>query len=248
MIKLVLVRHGESTWNKENRFTGWTDVDLSERGREEARAAGRLLKEGGYTFDLAFTSVLKRAIRTLWIALDELDLMWVPVTKDWRLNERHYGALQGLNKAETAAQHGEAQIKIWRRSYDVPPPALSRDDERHPSRDPRYAGLDPAQLPLTESLKDTVARFLPYWHESIAPAIRSKKRVIIAAHGNSLRALVKYLDNVSEADIVELNIPTGIPLVYELHDDLTPIRHYYLGDPAAAAAAAARVAAQTSRK
>jgi len=248
MIKLVLLRHGESTWNKENRFTGWTDVDLSERGREEAHAAGRLLKEGSYTFDLAFTSVLKRAIRTLWTALDELDLMWIPVTNDWRLNERHYGALQGLNKAETAAKHGEAQIKIWRRSYDIPPPALTMDDERHPSRDPRYAGLDPKKLPLTESLKDTVERFLPYWHESIAPAIRSRKRVIIAAHGNSLRALVKYLDNVSEADIVELNIPTGIPLVYELHDDLTPIRHYYLGDPAAAAAAAARVAAQTSQK
>ena len=248
MITLVLLRHGESTWNKENRFTGWTDVDLSDRGREEASAAGALLRNGGYTFDVAFTSVLKRAIRTLWIALDELDLMWIPVTKDWRLNERHYGALQGLNKAETAAKHGDAQIRLWRRSYDVPPPALTADDERHPSRDPRYASLDPRALPLTESLKDTVARFLPYWHESIAPAIRSGKRVIIAAHGNSLRALVKYLDNMSEAEIVELNIPTGIPLVYELNDDLTPIRHYYLGDPAEAAAAAARVAAQTSQK
>ncbi len=248
MIRLVLLRHGESTWNKENRFTGWTDVDLSDRGRDEARAAGRLLKEGGYAFDLAFTSVLKRAIRTLGIALDELDLLWIPVTKHWRLNERHYGALQGLNKAETAAKHGDAQIKIWRRSYDIPPPALTPDDERHPSRDPRYGALDAKQLPLTESLKDTVDRFLPYWRESIAPAIRSKKRVIIAAHGNSLRALVKYLDDVPEAEIVELNIPTGIPLVYELNDDLTPIRHYYLGDPAAAAAAAARVAAQTSRK
>jgi len=248
MIKLVLLRHGESTWNKENRFTGWTDVDLSERGREEAKAAGRLLKDGGYVFDVAFTSVLKRAIRTLGIALDELDLLWIPVTKDWRLNERHYGALQGLNKAETAAKHGDSQIKIWRRSYDIPPPPLTIDDERHASHDPRYAGLDPKLLPLTESLKDTVERFLPYWHESIVPAIRSGKRVIIAAHGNSLRALVKYLDNVSEADIVELNIPTGIPLVYELNDDLTPIRHYYLGDPAAAAAAAARVAAQTSQK
>jgi 2,3-bisphosphoglycerate-dependent phosphoglycerate mutase len=247
MIKLVLLRHGESTWNKENRFTGWTDVDLSERGREEAKAAGKLLKEGGYVFDVAFTSVLKRAIRTLGLALDELDLLWIPVTKSWRLNERHYGALQGLNKAETAAKHGDAQIKIWRRSYDIPPPPLTLDDERHPSRDPRYAGLDPKLLPLTESLKDTVDRFLPYWHESIAPAIRSGKRVIIAAHGNSLRALVKYLDNVPEADIVELNIPTGIPLVYELTDDLKPIRHYYLGDPAAAAAAA-RVAAQTSQK
>ncbi len=237
MIRLVLLRHGESTWNKENRFTGWTDVDLSERGREEAKAAGQLLKDGGYTFDLAFTSVLKRAFRTLWAALDELDLLWIPVTKDWRLNERHYGALQGLNKAETAAKHGDAQIKIWRRSYDIPPPALTRDDERYPSRDPRYANVDPQLLPLTESLKDTVDRFLPYWHEAIAPAIRSGKRVVIAAHGNSLRALVKYLDRMSEADIVELNIPTGIPLVYELNDDLTPIRHYYLGDPAAAAAA-----------
>jgi 2,3-bisphosphoglycerate-dependent phosphoglycerate mutase len=248
MITLVLIRHGESTWNKENRFTGWTDVDLSDRGREEARAAGQLLRDGGYTFDLAFTSVLKRAIRRLWIALDELDLLWIPVTKDWRLNERHYGALQGLNKAETAAKHGEPQIKIWRRSYDIPPPALTVDDDRHPLHDPRYAALDPKVLPLTESLKETVERFLPYWHESIAPAIRSGKRVIIAAHGNSLRALVKYLDHVSEADIVELNIPTGIPLVYELNDDLTPIRHYYLGDPAAAAAAAARVANQAAQK
>ena len=248
MIKLVLLRHGESTWNRENRFTGWTDVDLTDRGREEAAEAGRLMKEGGYVFDVAYTSVLKRAIRTLWIALDAMDAMWIPEVKSWRLNERHYGALQGLNKAETAAKHGDAQVKIWRRSYDIPPPPLTIDDERHPSHDPRYAGLDPKLLPLTESLKDTVERFLPYWHDSIAPAIRSGKRVIIAAHGNSLRALVKYLDNVSEADIVELNIPTGIPLVYELNDDLTPIRHYYLGDPAAAAAAAARVAAQTSQK
>ena len=248
MKTLVLLRHGESTWNKENRFTGWTDVDLSERGREEAKAAGQLLKDGGYTFDLAFTSVLKRAIRTLWTALDELDLLWIPVTKDWRLNERHYGALQGLNKAETAAKHGDAQIKIWRRSYDIPPPPLTAGDDRDPSHDPRYAGLSRAQLPLTESLKETVERFLPYWHETIAPAIRSGKRVVIAAHGNSLRALVKYLDHVSEADIVELNIPTGIPLVYELNDDLTPIRHYYLGDPAAAAAAAARVANQTKKQ
>jgi 2,3-bisphosphoglycerate-dependent phosphoglycerate mutase len=247
MITLVLLRHGESTWNKENRFTGWTDVDLSERGREEAKAAGDLLKQGGYTFDIAFTSVLKRAIRTLWIALDDLDLLWIPVEKHWRLNERHYGALQGLNKAETAAKHGDAQIKIWRRSYDIPPPPLAKDDVRHPSRDPRYADLAPNELPLTESLKDTVERFLPYWHQTIAPVIRSGRRVIIAAHGNSLRALVKYLDNVSEKDIVELNIPTGIPLVYELKDDLTPVRNYYLGDPAAAAAAAARVAAQTSQ-
>jgi 2,3-bisphosphoglycerate-dependent phosphoglycerate mutase len=248
MLKVVLLRHGESTWNKENRFTGWTDVDLSERGREEAAEAGRLLREGGYVFDLAYTSVLKRAIRTLWMALDWLDQMWIPVEKDWRLNERHYGALQGLNKAETAAKHGEAQTKIWRRSYDIPPPPLTPDDPRHPSRDPRYANLPPGELPLTESLKDTVARFLPYWLGTIAPTILSGKRVLIAAHGNSLRALVKYLDSVDEQSIVELNIPTGIPLVYELDDRLKPIRHYYLGDPAAAAAAAARVAAQTSRK
>jgi 2,3-bisphosphoglycerate-dependent phosphoglycerate mutase len=245
MYTLVLLRHGESTWNRENRFTGWTDVDLSDRGREEAVEAGRLLREGSYVFDLAYTSVLKRAIRTLWLALDELDLMWIPVVKDWRLNERHYGALQGLNKAETAARHGEAQTKIWRRSYDIPPPPLAPDDERHPSHDPRYAGLNPKELPLTEALKDTIDRFLPYWHDTIVRSIKSGRRVLIAAHGNSLRALVKYLDNVSDADIVELNIPTGIPLVYELNDDLTPIRHYYLGDPAAAAAAAARVAAQT---
>ncbi len=245
MIRLVLLRHGESTWNKENRFTGWTDVDLSDRGREEAAAAGQLLKDGGFTFDIAYTSLLKRAIRTSWIALDALDLLWIPVIKDWRLNERHYGSLQGLNKAETAAQYGEAQVKIWRRAYDIPPPALTADDLRHPSRDPRYAELAASDLPLTESLKDTIARFLPYWHGSIAPSIRSGKRVLIAAHGNSLRALVKYLDHVSEADIVELNIPTGIPLVYELNDDLSPGRHYYLGDPAAAAAAAARVANQS---
>jgi 2,3-bisphosphoglycerate-dependent phosphoglycerate mutase len=247
MITLVLLRHGESTWNRENLFTGWTDVDLSDRGREEAREAGRLLKEGGFVFDVAFTSVLKRAIRTLDIVLDALDLMWIPVAKHWRLNERHYGALQGLNKAETAARYGEAQTKIWRRSYDIPPPPLSPDDERHPSRDPRYGSLAPDELPLTESLKDTVARFLPFWHAPIAPAIRSGQRVLIAAHGNSLRALVKYLDHISDADIVERNIPTGIPLVYELGDDLTPIRSGYLGDPAAAAAAAARVASQTSR-
>jgi 2,3-bisphosphoglycerate-dependent phosphoglycerate mutase len=247
MTKLVLLRHGESTWNRENRFTGWTDVDLSDRGREEAKAAGGLLKEGGYTFDLAFTSVLTRAIRTLGIVLDVLDLLWIPVTKDWRLNERHYGALQGLNKAETAAQHGEAQTKIWRRSYDIPPPALTADDPRHPSRDPRYRRLKPSDLPLTETLKDTVARFLPCWHATIAPTIAAGERVLIAAHGNSLRALVKYLDDIDEQTIVELNIPTGIPLVYELGDDLKAIRHYYLGDPAAAAAAAARVAAQTSQ-
>jgi len=248
MHKLVLLRHGESTWNKENRFTGWTDVDLTEKGRQEAREAGRLLKAGGFAFDVVYTSVLKRAIWTSVLALDELDQLWLPVERNWRLNERHYGALQGLNKAETAAKHGEAQVKIWRRSYDIPPPPLTADDERHPSRDPRYSSLDPEHLPLTESLKDTVARFLPHWHEVIAPTIVSGRRVIIAAHGNSLRALVKYLDNVSEKDILELNIPTGIPLVYELDDALRPIRHYYLGDPAAAAAAAARVAAQAGRK
>src|SRR5438132_1237760 len=245
MHKLVLLRHGESTWNQENRFTGWTDVDLSERGLAEAKEAGRLLRDGGYVFDVAYTSVLKRAIKTLGIALDVLDQLWIPVAKHWRLNERHYGALQGLNKAETAAKHGEAQIKIWRRSYDIPPPPLTPDDPRHAGRDPRYADLDPREIPLTESLKDTVARFLPYWHETIAPVIGSGQRTVIAAHGNSLRALVMYLDHVSESDITELNIPTAIPLVYELDDSLQPIRHYYLGDPAAAAAAAARVAAQS---
>jgi 2,3-bisphosphoglycerate-dependent phosphoglycerate mutase len=245
MHKVVLLRHGESTWNRENRFTGWTDVDLSDPGRQEALEAARLLKEGGFEFDAAYTSVLKRAIRTLWIVLDSLDLMWIPVTKHWRLNERHYGALQGLNKAETSAKHGEAQTKIWRRSYDIPPPPLALDDPRHPSRDPRYAGVAPSELPLTESLKDTVARFLPYWHQTIAPAIRSGQRVVVAAHGNSLRALVKYLDGISETDIVELNIPTGIPLVYELDEGLRPHRHYYLGDPEAARLAAERVAQQT---
>ena len=248
MIKLVLLRHGESLWNKENRFTGWYDVDLSERGRAEAEEAGRLLREAGFTFDVAYTSVLKRAIRTLWASLDALDLLWIPVIKSWRLNERHYGALQGLNKAETAAKHGDAQVKIWRRSYDIPPPALTADDPRHAAGDPRYAALTAAELPLTESLKDTVARFLPYWHETIAPAIRSGQRVIIAAHGNSLRALVKYLDNVSEADIVELNIPTGMPLVYELDDDLKPLNRYYLGDPEKVKAAMDAVAAQGKKK
>ena len=243
-MRLVLLRHGESTWNKENRFTGWTDVDLSDKGRDEARAAGQLLKQDGFVFDVAYTSVLKRAIRTCDMALDELDLLWIPVIKHWRLNERHYGALQGLNKAETAAQHGEAQIKIWRRSYDIPPPALSLDDERYPGRDPRYATLRPEELPRTEALKDTVARFLPYWHGTIAPAIKSGKRVILAAHGNSLRALVKYLDDVSENDIVGLNIPTGMPLVYELDEDLKPLKHYYLGDPAAVEAAVQAVANQ----
>jgi 2,3-bisphosphoglycerate-dependent phosphoglycerate mutase len=248
MPTLVLLRHGESTWNKENRFTGWTDVDLSERGREEARAAGRLLKDGGYAFDLAYTSVLKRAIRTLWIALDELDQMWLPVVGSWRLNERHYGALQGLNKAETAEQHGEAQVKIWRRSYDIPPPPMLPDDPRHAARDPRYAGLSPSEIPLTESLKETVERFMPYWQDVIAPSIHSGKRVLIAAHGNSLRALVKYLDNIGNDEIVELNIPTGIPLVYELDEQLGPIRHYYLGDAKAAEEAAARVAQQSAAK
>jgi 2,3-bisphosphoglycerate-dependent phosphoglycerate mutase len=246
MHKLVLIRHGESTWNRENRFTGWTDVDLSDRGREEARAAGLLLKQDGYVFDVTFTSVLTRAIRTWWIVLETLDQLWVPVHRSWRLNERHYGALQGLNKAETAARHGEAQVKIWRRAYDIAPPPLTIDDERHPSRDARYAGLPSSDLPLTESLKDTVARFLPYWHESIAPAIGSGRRVMIAAHGNSLRALVKYLDGISDADIVELNIPTGIPLVYELDDRLKPLRSYYLGDQEAATRAAAAVAKQAS--
>ncbi len=244
MYKLVLLRHGESTWNRENRFTGWTDVDLTDRGREEAAEAGRLLKDGGYIFDQAYVSVLKRAIRTLWIALDQLDQMWLPVEKTWRLNERHYGALQGLNKSETAAKHGDEQVLIWRRSYDIPPPPLTSDDDRHPSRDPRYAGLAPGDLPLTESLKETVARFLPYWHKTIAPAITSGQRVIVAAHGNSLRALVKYLDNTSEADIVELNIPNGIPLVYELDAALKPSRSYYLGDADAVAKAAAAVANQ----
>jgi 2,3-bisphosphoglycerate-dependent phosphoglycerate mutase len=244
MHKLVLLRHGQSTWNEENRFTGWTDVDLSERGRAEAIEAGQLLRDGGYAFDVAYTSVLKRAIRTLWIALDVLDRMWIPVVKDWRLNERHYGALQGLNKAETTAKHGEAQVKIWRRSYDIPPPPLSPDDARHPSHDPRYAALSPQELPLTESLKDTVSRVIPYWRDAIAPSVRAGEHVIVAAHGNSLRALVKYLDDISESAIVDLNIPTGIPLVYELDDNLKALRHYYLGDPAAAADAAARVANQ----
>src|SRR6266545_2603552 len=246
MHKLVLLRHGESTWNKENRFTGWTDVDLSERGRTEAKEAGRLLLEGGYVFDLAYTSVLKRAIRTLGIVLDTLDQLWIPVTKDWRLNERHYGALQGLNKAETAAKHGEAQTKIWRRSYDIPPPPLTTDDPRHPSHDPRYARLSQSELPLTESLKDTVARFLPYWRDEIVPAIEAKQRVLIAAHGNSLRALVKHLDNISDADIVELNIPTGIPLVYELDENMRARESRYLGDPDAAKRAAESVAKQAS--
>jgi len=248
MHTVVLLRHGQSTWNKENRFTGWKDVDLSDQGVAEAREAGRLMKEAGLQFDVAYTSVLRRAIKTLYRALDEMDLLWIPVTKHWRLNERHYGALQGLNKAETAAKHGEDQVKIWRRSYDLPPPPLSKDDERYSGRDPRYASLKPEEIPASESLKDTVARFLPYWHETIGPAIARGERVLIAAHGNSLRALVKYLDNVGESEIVELNIPTGIPLVYELDDQLKPIRHYYLGDADAAAKAAAAVANQGARK
>ncbi|HJT88972.1 MAG TPA: 2,3-diphosphoglycerate-dependent phosphoglycerate mutase [Bryobacteraceae bacterium] len=248
MYKLVLLRHGESTWNKENRFTGWTDVDLSEKGRAEAHDAGVVLKTEGYTFDVAYTSVLKRAIRTLWMALDEMDLMWIPVHRSWRLNERHYGALQGLNKAETAEKFGEQQVKIWRRSYDVPPPALTPEDERFPGRDPRYSGLSPAELPVTECLKDTVARFLPLWHDTIAPAILEGRRVLIAAHGNSLRALVKYLDNVSEKDIIELNIPTGMPLVYELDAKLKPLNRYYLGDPEQVKAAMDAVAAQGRKR
>ena len=230
MFRLVLLRHGESTWNKENRFTGWTDVDLSEKGVQEAHHSGQLLKQDGFVFDVSFTSVLKRAIRTLWIVLDEMDLMWIPIHHSWKLNERHYGALQGLNKAETAAKYGDEQVHIWRRSYDIRPPVLEESDERWPGHDSRYAGLSGDELPKTESLKDTVARFLPYWHEQIAPVVKSGRRVIIAAHGNSLRALVKYLDNVSDQDIVSLNIPTGVPLIYELDTSLQPIRHYYLGN------------------
>jgi 2,3-bisphosphoglycerate-dependent phosphoglycerate mutase len=247
MYKVVLLRHGESTWNKENRFTGWTDVELTDKGREEARAAGRLLKAEGFGFDFVYTSLLKRAIWTSILALDELDQLWLPVERHWRLNERHYGALQGLNKSETAAKHGEDQVKIWRRAYAIPPPPLTPDDERHPSRDPRYVDLAAADVPLTESLKDTVARFLPYWHDAIAPRIRSGSRVLIVAHGNSLRALVKYLDGISDDAIVELNIPTGIPLVYDLDADLKPIKSNYLGDPDAAKTAAAAVAKQGIR-
>ena len=244
MKKLVLLRHGESVWNQENRFTGWTDVDLAEKGMNEAREAGRLLREQGFVFDLAYTSVLKRAIRTLWLALDQMDLLWIPVTKSWRLNERHYGALQGLNKAETAAKYGDEQVLVWRRSYDIPPPALDKADSRYPGLDPRYTGLSAQELPLTECLKDTVDRFLPYWLDTIAAQVKAGKRVIITAHGNSLRALVKYLDSVGDQEIVGLNIPTGIPLVYELDDDLKPIRHYYLGDQEAIAKAQQAVANQ----
>jgi 2,3-bisphosphoglycerate-dependent phosphoglycerate mutase len=248
MYKVVLLRHGESDWNKQNRFTGWTDVDLSEKGILEASEAGKLMKEAGFAFDIAFTSVLKRAIRTLWLALDEMDLLWIPVIKTWRLNERHYGALQGLNKAETAQKFGDEQVHIWRRSYDIQPPALTPDDERYPGKDKRYADLTAKELPLTECLKDTVARFLPFWHELAVPAIKAGKQVIIAAHGNSIRALVKYLDNIPESEIVELNIPTGIPLVYELDKDMKPIRHYYLGDPEEAKKKAEAVANQAKAK
>jgi 2,3-bisphosphoglycerate-dependent phosphoglycerate mutase len=248
MTQVVLLRHGESVWNKENLFTGWTDVDLSERGREEAAEAGRILKEKGFVFDIAFTSVLKRAIRTLWLVLDGMDLMWIPVYRDWRLNERHYGALQGLNKSETAAKYGEAQVKIWRRSYDIRPPALEGEDPRHPKFDRRYAEIAAERLPATECLKDTVERFLPCWRDRITREIRAGKKVLVTAHGNSLRALVKHLDCVSDADIVELNIPTGIPLVYELDDDLKPIRHYYLGDQERIAEAMRSVASQASLK
>ena len=248
MKKLVLLRHGESIWNKSNRFTGWTDVPLTDRGTEEAIAAGRTLKSEGYVFDVAYTSVLQRAIKTLWLALEEMDLMWIPVYRSWRLNERHYGALQGLNKTETVEKHGMEQVHIWRRSYDIQPPALAPDDERWPGKDPRYAGLKSDELPLTECLKDTVARFLPYWHDTIAPSVRNGKRVLITAHGNSLRALVKYLDNVPEDEIVGFNIPTGVPLVYELEDDLTPIRNYYLGDPEAIRKATQAVANQLKKR
>jgi 2,3-bisphosphoglycerate-dependent phosphoglycerate mutase len=248
MYKVILLRHGESIWNKENRFTGWTDVDLSEKGMQEAKQAGEVLKREGYTFDMAFTSVLKRAIRTLWIVMDEMDLMWIPVVNSWRLNERHYGALQGLNKSETAAKFGEEQVHIWRRSYDIPPPPLKQDDERYPGNDPRYKNLKETELPLTECLKDTVERFLPYWHQTISPQIMTGKNVILAAHGNSLRALVKYLDKIPDDSIVNLNIPTGMPLVYELDGDLRAIRNYYLGDPEAVQKAMQAIANQGKAK
>lgn len=248
MKKLVLLRHGESEWNRQNRFTGWTDVPLDEKGIQEATEAGRVLRDEGLIFDVAYTSLLSRAIKTLWLVLEEMDFMWIPVRRSWRLNERHYGALQGLNKAETAERHGEEQTLIWRRSYDTPPPALTPDDERYPGKDPRYADLSPDEIPLTECLKDTVERFLPYWHDTIAPDVQAGKRVLITAHGNSLRALVKYLDNISDEEIVGLNIPTGIPQVYELDDDLTPIRHYYLGDPESVKAATQAVADQLKKE
>ena len=248
MKKIVLLRHGESTWNKENLFTGWTDVDLSEKGFKEAHEAGRVLKEQGYVFDLAFTSVLKRAIRTLWIVLDEMDLMWIPVLNDWRLNERHYGALQGLNKAQTAEKYGDAQVKIWRRSYDIQPPPLEKHDDRYPGHDPRYKNVANDQIPFTECLKDTVARFLPCWHERIVPFVKSGKNVLIAAHGNSIRALIKYLDNIPDDVIPEVNVPTGMPLVYELDDTLKPLKSYYLGDPEKVKEAMAAVANQGKAK
>lgn len=244
MHQLVLLRHGESVWNKENRFTGWTDVDLSEKGKKEAKDAGEYLGKEGIVFDIAFTSRLKRAIRTLWSVLDEMDLMWIPVERSWELNERHYGALQGLNKSETAAKHGEDQVKIWRRSYSIAPPALESTDERYPGNEPKYKDLSPSELPLTECLKDTVARVLPFWKNRIVPQIRSGKKVLITAHGNSLRALVKHLNNISDDDILNLNIPTGIPLVYELDEALKPIKHYYLGDPEQVKKAMAQVSAQ----
>ena len=247
MKKLVLLRHGESEWNMSNRFSGWTDVGLTEKGIGEAIEAGQVLKKEGYVFDVAYTSVLKRAIKTLWIVMEEMDLMWIPVHRHWRLNERHYGALQGLNKAETAEKHGMEQVKIWRRSYDVQPPALTREDPRFPGHDPRYAGLSDGELPLTECLKDTVDRFLPYYHETIAPDIAAGKRVVIAAHGNSLRALVKHLDGISDGEIVGLNIPTGIPLVYELNDALEPVQHFYLGDPETVKKATRAVADQLKK-
>jgi 2,3-bisphosphoglycerate-dependent phosphoglycerate mutase len=248
MKTLVLLRHGESTWNKENRFTGWTDVGLSEKGVREAVDAGHTLHEDGYRFDVAFTSVLKRAIKTLWLVLEEMDLMWIPVQRSWRLNERHYGALQGLNKAETAERHGMEKTQIWRRSYNIPPPPLTKDDPRFPGNDPRYASLRPDEVPLTECLGDTVERFLPFWHETIAPAVRSGQRVLIVAHGNSLRALVKYLDQIADEEIVGLNIPTGIPLVYELEDDLKAIRSFYVGDPEVVKKATEAVGAQLTKK
>ncbi len=248
MATVVLLRHGESVWNKENRFTGWTDVDLSEKGLAEAHEAGQTLRKEGYSFDLAFTSVLKRAVRTLWIALDEMDLMWLPIINSWRLNERHYGGLQGLNKAEMAEKFGDEQVHVWRRSYDVPPPALEKDDPRYPGKEEKYRGLSEKELPLSECLKDTVERFLPYWHESIVPEVKAGKRVLICAHGNSLRALVKYVDDISDEEIPHLNIPTGVPLVYEFDDDLKPVKHFYLGDAEAIAKAAQAVADQGKSK
>ncbi len=248
MIRMVLLRHGQSTWNKENRFTGWTDVDLTEQGVQEAREAGTVLKKEGYTFDIAFTSVLKRAIRTLWIVLDQMDMMWLPVVNSWRLNERHYGALQGLNKAEMAQKYGEEQVHIWRRSYDIRPPELGKTDERYPGYDQKYKALDPQDIPVAECLKDTVDRFMPYWHEVIVPELKKGKKILISAHGNSLRALVKYLDHISNDEITQLNIPTGIPLIYELDDDLKPLKHYYLGDADKIARAIETVAAQGKAK